>query len=120
MTGDDVVKAIMGLIMVLMGGAITWLVASVLSCREKNLEFNARLNNAEVGVTAIRVSQLTAETVRKVMEDALEKRDKVHEARRPELEKLLNFEIDKSVRRAVEESIVRIVREVKAVDGVEK
>lgn len=113
MTWDDIMKAIIASVLALIVGAISWLVSSVLSVRERFLEVKGRLDKAEADVASLSSRQITVENVRDVIEEALTKRDKEYEKRRAEWDKLRQLEVREAVRDELEKNIPRLVREIK-------
>lgn len=108
MTLDDVTNTILGLV----AAAVTWLGRAVLSNRDRLTQAEGHRAALEDRLKELSDTQLTQESVREVLEAALERRDKTAFERRQEHDRRLALEIKQTVNEEIDRMIPKIVRDV--------
>jgi uncharacterized protein YlxW (UPF0749 family) len=116
MTADDAIKSTLAALLAGLVAAVTWLVSTVLGGKEKIVLLEARLKSQEDRVEEIRREQVTVECVREVIEEALEKRDKVAEQRREEWAKTRQLETKAVIQEELDKLVPRLAREIQGMN----
>jgi hypothetical protein len=112
MTIDDAVKAVFGAILTGLASAVAWLIAKVLGNREAILVQQEKLRTLEGVVGDLQRNQITKDSVREAIEQALDRRDRANNERREEWDRRTALEIKQTVAVELERIVPRIVREV--------
>ena len=116
MTADDAVKATFGAALAALFAAVTWLVNTVLGGEKKLLLLEAKVAIQEARVAEIKAGQVTVECVREVIEEALEKRDKIAEQRREEWGKTRQLETKAAIQEELDKLVPRLAREIQGMN----
>lgn len=111
MSFDDFLRFFFGGLLALLTPVIFWVVRTVLDTREHVLLLVVRTTRLEADVMDQAKKQLTTDNVREVIDAALEKRDKIYEARRVEWDRTRILEIKSVVKEEVDRVVESLRRE---------
>lgn len=103
MTLDDGIKAVGGIVLTALAGAVGWLWRLVLTNREDNVRQAEQLADVRRQLDEERAARLTKEDVRDVIDHALSARDKHGADRRQEYNEALTLRIKQAVLEGVSE-----------------
>lgn len=106
MTFDDLFKGVVGLAFTGTAAISSWLLRTVLKDHQTVMLLEAKVANLEK-------DQITTDCVREVVEEALDKRDKIAELRRVEWDRRHSLEIKQAVSEELEKLTPKIIREVR-------
>ncbi len=107
MSDDGIKTTILSAVLAALTGAIGWLVTKVLGNEKDLVKQDARLGAVECDVAELKDGQLTQDCVRDVVDNALERRDRIAEERRREWDRRLALEIRAAVHEEVERATAR-------------
>ena len=117
MTVDDGLKAAFASVLGVLIGAVGWLVSRVMGNREASLLHTQEIAQVKVDVALLKKEALTQETVRQVVEAALDRRDRQNNEKRMEWDRRTQLEIKATVREEVEKMLPRFVKEIRNATG---
>jgi len=93
MSGEDLIKAVVGVVLGAIIAAVAWLSKTVIGNREAIAVQTEAQKSVLSRIVQLEEGQLTLESVRGVIEGALAKRDKAYEDRRLAADKLAGYEV---------------------------
>lgn len=119
---EETFKALLTAALAALGASVAWTINKVLGNREDNLIQREQIRELEVKLTSLKDNQLSLESVRSVIEEALRSRDRQAQERRQQWDKALTLEIERAViegvktcqnetKRELEQIVPRIVRD---------
>lgn len=118
MTADDIIKTVFGVVLTIVVAAGSWILGKVLGHGDASILQGAKIKELEAKVEKLEKSQMTTESVREVVEKALEKRDASVSERRTEFQRVHMLEMRTIVGEELEKLIPRIIREIRGNSGL--
>ncbi len=112
MTADEIFKWIFGVLSTCLAAVVAWLAGSTIKNREQLISQAGKIERLEADIVALKASQITEDCVREVIDEALEKRDKLAEQRRGEWHRLNILETGEKVREELNKLIPRLLEEL--------
>lgn len=116
-TVTNVGDAFFGLALTAIGVVVAWVLRTSISTKERVLVLEGENKALQEKVRTMDKERVTVECVREVIEGALDKRDKAHEKRRAEWDKLRRLEIAEALQTEMGKVLPQLVRAVRGERG---
>jgi hypothetical protein len=122
LTRDDILKSLLASFLGVLGVAMVAIVRKVFGNSEELLKTEARVDMSEDALERLEKNQLTRESVREAIDEALDRRDKAAVERKKEYDRIRLLELKKAMlevaekkqkdtREQLERMVPRVVRE---------
>lgn len=114
MSTEALISIVLTCIIGIMLPPIAWLIHTVLTSRERLSTLEHAVARATEDIAEVKSNAITQDKVRDVINDALDRRDRIHEARRLEWDRRLGLEVKDIVSQELEKHLPRLARDLDA------